>query len=223
MHIVERTHESAWNFELSPEAVARWLARLWWASALVDVAIVALAVALPTSNFPIRRVAPLIAATALASAELAWRPSPSRTRQVVSVAAPLFASWQENRAFGFAVRRAIEASPFNVAVLASGSLSHKLVPNDQVGDNQWEQVGSEFNRQMDLRVVDLWRERRYKEFCAMLPEYSTKCNGEALMCDTHMLFGMLGWGEYDGEMEELTPYFPSSGSGQINVEFHLPK
>ncbi|MFN7985170.1 MAG: ATP-binding protein [Vicinamibacterales bacterium] len=89
MHIVERTHESAWNFELSPEAVARWLARLWWASALVDVAIVALAVALPTSNFPIRRVAPLIAATALASAELAWRPSPSRTRQVVSVAALL--------------------------------------------------------------------------------------------------------------------------------------
>ena len=42
-----------------------------------------------------------------------------------------------------------------MAVLASGSLSHKLVSNDQVGDNQWEQVGSEFNRQMDLRVVEL--------------------------------------------------------------------
>ena len=143
--------------------------------------------------------------------------------KVVSVAAPLFATIQENRSFGAAVKRAIEASPYNVAVLASGSLSHKLVSNDQVGDNQWEQVGSEFNRQMDLRVVDLWRERRYKEFCAMLPEYSTKCNGEALMCDTHMLFGMLGWGDFAGEMEELTPYFPSSGSGQINVEFHLPK
>ncbi len=38
-----------------------------------------------------------------------------------------------------------------------------------------------------------------------------------------MLFGMLGWGDYSGEMEELTPYFPSSGSGQINVEFHLAK
>jgi 3,4-dihydroxyphenylacetate 2,3-dioxygenase len=34
---------------------------------------------------------------------------------------------------------------------------------------------------------------------------------------------MLGWGDYSGEMEELTPYFPSSGSGQINVEFHLAK
>lgn len=143
--------------------------------------------------------------------------------RVLSVAAPLFASVEENRKFGAAVRRAIEASPFNVAVLASGSLSHKLVSNDQVGDTQWEVVGSEFNRQMDLRVLDLWKERRYREFCAMLPDYSTKCNGEALMADTHMLFGMLGWGDYAGEAEQLCDYFPSSGSGQINVEFHLTK
>lgn len=141
--------------------------------------------------------------------------------RVLSVAAPIFASCEENRAFGAATRRAIEALPFNVAVLASGSLSHKLVSNAEVGDKQWNKVGSEFNRQMDLRVIDLWRQRRYGEFCRMLPEYSTKCNGEALMADTQMLFGLLGWDGYDGEAEELTGYFPSSGSGQINVEFHL--
>lgn len=141
--------------------------------------------------------------------------------RVLSVAAPLFATCEENRAFGAAARRAIEASPFNVAVLASGSLSHKLVSNVQVGDAQWNIVGSEFNRQVDLRVLDLWKQRRYAEFCSMLPEYSVKCNGEALMADTHMLFGLLGWDAYDGEAEELTAYFPSSGSGQINMEFHL--
>jgi 3,4-dihydroxyphenylacetate 2,3-dioxygenase len=141
--------------------------------------------------------------------------------RVLSVAAPLFASIQENRIFGEAVRRAVERSPFNVAVLASGSLSHKLVDNHQVGDNQWNLVGSEFNYQVDLRVVDLWQQRRYAEFVRMLPEYSTKCNGEALMADTHMLFGMLGWDKYNGEAEILCPYFPSSGSGQIDVEFHL--
>lgn len=141
--------------------------------------------------------------------------------KVVSVAAPIFATWQENRKFGIAVRRAIEASPYRVAVLASGSLSHKLVSNEQVGDDQWDVVGSEFNRQVDLRVLDLWRERRYAEFCRMLPDYSTKCNGEGLMVDTHMLFGMLGWDKYAGRAEELCPYFPSSGSGQITVEFHL--
>lgn len=143
--------------------------------------------------------------------------------KVISVAAPIFATCDENRAFGAAARRAIEASDCNVAVLASGSLSHKLVDNKNVGDNQWNLVGSEFNRQMDLRVLDLWQQRRYAEFCRMLPEYSTKCNGEGLMADTHMLFGLLGWDKFAGEAEELSPYFPSSGSGQVNVEFHLDR
>jgi len=141
--------------------------------------------------------------------------------RVLSVAAPIFASVDENRRFGAACARAIAASKRKVAVLASGSMSHKLVSNEKVGDNQWDQVGSEFNRQMDLRVLDLWRERRYSEFVRMLPEYSTKCNGEALMADTHMIFGLLGWDKYEGETEVLCPYFPSSGSGQIIAEYHL--
>jgi len=141
--------------------------------------------------------------------------------RVLSVAAPIFASVEENRRFGEACARAIAASGRKVAVLASGSMSHKLISNEQVGDNQWQQVGSEFNRQVDLRVLDLWKERRYAEFVRMLPEYSTKCNGEALMVDTHMIFGLLGWDKYAGETEILCPYFPSSGSGQVIAEHHL--
>lgn len=143
--------------------------------------------------------------------------------RVVPVAAPLFATIDENRLFGAAARRAIERSPFKVAALASGSLSHKLVANAQVGEGQWDQVGSEFNRQVDLRVLDLWRQQRYGEFVRMLGDYSTKCNGEALMADTHMLFGLLGWDRYSGQAETLCDYFPSSGSGQITVQFHLDR
>lgn len=142
-------------------------------------------------------------------------------RRVISVAAPLFATVDENRRFGEAARRAIEASGRRVAVLASGSLSHKLVANSQVGDSQWEVAAPEFNRQMDLRVLQLWENRQYREFVSLLPDYSTKCNGEALMADTHMLFGLLGWDAYDGRSEIISPYFASSGSGQVNVEFHL--
>ena len=142
---------------------------------------------------------------------------------VVPVAATIFASPAEHRKFGEAARRAILRSDSKVAVLASGSLSHKLVPNELVGRGQWDVEGSEFNRQMDLRVLDLGREGRFAEFCRMLPDYATKCNGEALMADTIMLFGLLGWDKYAGSAEELCPYFPSSGSGQINVEFHLAK
>ena len=64
-------------------------------------------------------------------------------------------------------------------------------------------------------------ERRYREFTAMLPDYAMKCNGEGGMGDTIMLFAALGWDAYAGEAEQLCDYFPSSGSGQINVEFHV--
>ena len=141
--------------------------------------------------------------------------------RVIPVASTIFASPAEHRKFGEAARRAIARSPRKVAVLASGSLSHKLVPNELVGKGQWDVEGSEFNRQMDLRVLDLWNERRFAEFCRMLPEYATKCSGEALMADTIMLFGLLGWDKFAGSAEPLCPYFPSSGSGQVNVEFHL--
>ena len=106
--------------------------------------------------------------------------------------------------------------------LASGSLSHKVISNRQVGEGQWDVVSSEFNRQMDLRVLELWDAGRYREFVGLLPEYATKCSGKALMADTAMLFGLLGWENYRGTAEPLCDYFPSSGTGQVNVEFHLP-
>ena len=138
---------------------------------------------------------------------------------VVPIASPVFASIEENRKFGEAVRRAIVKSKSKVGVLASGSLSHMLFENSKLGPEAWNKISSEFNRQMDLRVLELWKERRYAEFCAMLPEYTRKCSGEALMTDTVMLFGTLGWDKYSGASEQLCDYFPSSGSGQVTVEF----
>ena len=53
----------------------------------------------------------------------------------------------------------------------------------------------------------------------MLPEYAEKCHGEGFMHDTAMLLGTLGWDSYRGQVEVLTPYFGSSGTGQINAVF----
>ena len=141
--------------------------------------------------------------------------------KVVSVATPLFTSLEESRALGEATRRAVEASGERVAVIASGSLSHRLWPNKKLGPEAWTSIASEFNRQVDLRVLELWREGRYREFLDMLPDYAVKCNGEGGMADTIMLFAALGWNDYRGKAEQLCDYFPSSGSGQVNVEFHL--
>ncbi|MNR56470.1 3,4-dihydroxyphenylacetate 2,3-dioxygenase [compost metagenome] len=41
------------------------------------------------------------------------------------------------------------------------------------------------------------------------------------MHDTAMLLGALGWSKYDGNVEVLTPYFASSGTGQINAIFPI--
>lgn len=144
-----------------------------------------------------------------------------RAFKVVSIAA--WCNWHsfaESRNFGLAVREAIEASGNTVAVLASGSLSHRFQDNGSPEESM-HTISREFYREVDLHVVKLWRERRYKEFLAMLPEYNEKCLGEGHMHDTVMLFGLLGWDQYAGECEIITDYFASSGTGQINAEFHL--
>jgi 3,4-dihydroxyphenylacetate 2,3-dioxygenase len=144
-----------------------------------------------------------------------------RAFKVVSIAAWCnWHSFEDSRKFGAAVREAIEASGSNVAVLASGSLSHRFQDNGSPEESM-HTISREFYREVDLRVVELWRERRYKEFLAMLPEYNATCLGEGHMHDTVMLFGLLGWDAYQGECEVITDYFPSSGTGQINAEFHL--
>ncbi|MFL6663377.1 MAG: 3,4-dihydroxyphenylacetate 2,3-dioxygenase, partial [Rhizobacter sp.] len=55
------------------------------------------------------------------------------------------------------------------------------------------------------------------EFCAMLPMYADTCFGEGGMHDTAMLLGALGGSAYRGRAEVITPYFGSSGTGQINA------
>jgi 3,4-dihydroxyphenylacetate 2,3-dioxygenase len=65
----------------------------------------------------------------------------------------------------------------------------------------------------------MWQKGDWQTFCAMLPMYAEKCWGEGFMHDTAMLMGVLGGENYTGKVEVVTPYFPSSGTGQINAIF----
>ena len=51
------------------------------------------------------------------------------------------------------------------------------------------------------------------------PGVRLRGHGEGFMHDTAMLLGALGWSAYDGKAEVVTPYFGSSGTGQINAVF----
>ena len=141
--------------------------------------------------------------------------------RVVSVAA--WCAWHDfdrSRRFGIALGEAISQSAATVAVLASGSLSHRFNDDGSAEESMFE-ISREFYRQVDLRVVDLWRAGDFKTFTAMLPEYAKHCHGEGGMHDTAMLLGLLGWDRYDRGVEILTDYFASSGTGQINAVFPL--
>ncbi|WP_312379699.1 3,4-dihydroxyphenylacetate 2,3-dioxygenase [Pseudomonas oryzihabitans] len=120
---------------------------------------------------------------------------------------------------GWALRRAVEDHyDGTVAFLASGSLSHRFAQNGQAPEFA-TRIWSPFLETLDERVVRMWQDGDWLEFCGMLPEYAAKGHGEGFMHDTAMLLGALGWSDYDGQVEVLTPYFAASGTGQINALF----
>ncbi|EAR60017.1 3,4-dihydroxyphenylacetate 2,3-dioxygenase [Neptuniibacter caesariensis] len=149
--------------------------------------------------------------------------NPEGDLKVVSVAGWCTVhSIESSRKLGEAIREAIEASDSKVMLLASGSLSHRIWDNDDYeANNGTFTISKEFNRQVDLRVLDLWQQGEIDTFLKMLPDYSECCSGEGGMHDTAMLFGALGWDQYQGKGEIIGEYFPSSGTGQVNVVFSL--
>jgi 3,4-dihydroxyphenylacetate 2,3-dioxygenase len=140
--------------------------------------------------------------------------------KVVSVSALCQVHYLADSArLGWAFRRAIEDHyDGTVAVFASGSLSHRFAQNgtaDAYRDRMW----SPFLERLDHDVVGMWQRGEWADFCDMLPEYAAKGHGEGFMHDTAMLLGTLGWNRYDRGVEVVTPFFPSSGTGQINAVF----
>jgi 3,4-dihydroxyphenylacetate 2,3-dioxygenase len=140
--------------------------------------------------------------------------------KVVSVSALCTVHYLSDSArLGWAIRRAIEDRyDGTVAVFASGSLSHRFAQNgsaDAYRDRMW----SPFLERLDHDVVGMWQRGEWGDFCDMLPEYASKGHGEGFMHDTAMLLGALGWNHYDRGVEVITPFFPSSGTGQINAVF----
>lgn len=140
--------------------------------------------------------------------------------KVVSISAMCQVHALEDSAkLGAAVRKAIEEDyDGTVAVFASGSLSHRFAQNG-VADQYLHKVWSPFLEEFDHAVVKMWENGEWAKFTEILPEYAEKCHGEGFMHDTAMLLGTLGWDKYEGKVEVVTPYFGSSGTGQINAIF----
>jgi 3,4-dihydroxyphenylacetate 2,3-dioxygenase len=140
--------------------------------------------------------------------------------KVVSVSALCMAHYLNDSArLGWAFRQAVEQHyDGTVAFLASGSLSHRFAQNGLAPEYAFK-LWSPMLERLDRSVVQMWQQAEWTDFCAMLPEYASKGHGEGFMHDTAMLLGAMGWSDYDGKAEVITPYFGASGTGQINAIF----
>jgi 3,4-dihydroxyphenylacetate 2,3-dioxygenase len=140
--------------------------------------------------------------------------------KAISVSALCQAHYLNDSArLGWAMRKAVEDHyDGTVAFFASGSLSHRFAQNGLAPDYAFR-IWSPFLETLDRRVVQMWEQGDWKAFCEMLPEYAAKGHGEGFMHDTAMMLGALGWSDYDGRAEVITPYFGASGTGQINAVF----
>jgi 3,4-dihydroxyphenylacetate 2,3-dioxygenase len=142
--------------------------------------------------------------------------------KVVSVSALCMAHYLNDSArLGWAMRRAIEEHyDGKVAFLASGSLSHRFAQNGLAPEFAFK-IWSPFLEALDRKVIEMWKAREWAAFCEMLPEYASKGHGEGFMHDTAMLLGALGWSDYGGTVDLVTPYFGASGTGQLNAVFEV--
>ncbi len=140
--------------------------------------------------------------------------------KAISVSALCQAHYLNDSArLGWAMRKAVEDHyDGTVAFFASGSLSHRFAQNGLAPDYAFK-IWTPFLETLDRRVVQMWEQGEWKAFCEMLPEYAAKGHGEGFMHDTAMMLGALGWSDYDGQAEVITPYFGASGTGQINAVF----
>ena len=138
--------------------------------------------------------------------------------KVVSVSALCTSHYLNDSArLGWAMRQAVEQHyDGKVAFLASGSLSHRFAQNGLAPQFAFK-VWSPLLERLDHEVLGMWQAGQWAEFCEMLPEYAVKGHGEGFMHDTAMLMGAMGWSEYTGQAEVITPYFGASGTGQVNL------
>ena len=147
--------------------------------------------------------------------------NPEPKLKVIPIGANVNATPEENTLFGRILGETIRKSNRRVAFIASGSLSHKFWPNEKVMQHRWE-TSSEFNRQVDLRVLDLLKAGQHTSVIDMIPIYRDVCAGESGMADTSILYGLLGGKDYRELVIEHLPYFAAGGNGQVMLEFPIP-
>lgn len=126
--------------------------------------------------------------------------------------------------FGQVLREAIDRIDRRVVLLGSGGLSHRFWPLSVIRQHEsadLEHVITPEAREMDEKVIQLWKEGRHAEVIELMPDYR-KHAPEGRFGHYLMLISALGGAKCTAQGVQLSDYEASVGTGQVHVWFDRP-
>jgi 3,4-dihydroxyphenylacetate 2,3-dioxygenase len=124
-------------------------------------------------------------------------------------------------AFGDALASAIADVPGRVALLASGGMSHRFWPMDQMPDHlrfDASHLRDARARQFDERILEWWRRGDHQAVVDEYPDYM-EFAPEGLFGHYLTLLGALGGRDCTAKGTLLSEYENALGTGQVHVWF----
>jgi len=110
-----------------------------------------------------------------------------------------------------------------IALVGSGGMSHRFWPMDvilQHGTFHTDDLISPEARDIDLRILGLWRDGHHAAVLDLLPEYQ-RFHPEGFFAHYLTLIGAIGGRDCKAPGRQLSEYENAVGTGQVHVWFEL--
>ncbi|HVP31767.1 MAG TPA: catechol 1,2-dioxygenase [Myxococcota bacterium] len=147
-----------------------------------------------------------------------------RGESVLSVGTCQTAEVHNYLELGAAIAGAVGRTPgARVALFGSGGMSHTFWPMDVIlehGSFRTDDLISPEARDIDLRILELWREGRHDAVIDLYPEYR-RFHPEGFFAHYLILVGALGGRGCKAPGRRLSEYENAVGTGQVHVWFDL--
>ena len=126
-------------------------------------------------------------------------------------------------AFGEALAQAVQSVPdARVAILGSGGMSHEFWPLATIREHfayDPQHVISSAARELDQRILALWRAGDHAAVLELYPQYLAGCQPEGRFAHYLIALGALGGRACRTPGEQLSSYENAVGTGQVHVLF----
>lgn len=152
--------------------------------------------------------------------------NPRRAKRVIPVSVLYTSSVHDDLRFGELMGRAIRKSDRKVVFVASGGLSHKFWPFDNIhlhASASPEDISTPMHREYDLKILDLLKRGRHADVIVMAEEFREKCSPEGRFAHYLMMAGAAGQASFTSPGLQYGDYEAAIGTGQAILWFDSPR